>query len=338
MSRKRRKRNNRRTKRQGLRLGWLLWVAGVLTLAYFALKYLPGKIEAMEWAAEAPPTPSFTPTPYPTPLAPAIAGDDPDLDALSAYMLELINVDRVQHGLQPVVWDALAADVGRLHAEEMAAAGYMSHWNRMGLGPDIRYALSGGRDVIMENVFASFQRYDDGSVVWEDDWAARVHEAQVALMKSPGHRANILTPEHTHVGVGMAYDEETGEFRIAQEFVNHYLVVEDSFGGQMVAVQPGDSLAFGITLMPGATQPLVNLAYEPFPQAMTISELNETSTYESPAAFVDVIEHTVDLRGNLAIPVTIPNLPQTGYYHVRIWVQVAGESVPASNIVISVGE
>jgi len=332
MSRKRRK------QRQGLRLGWLFWVAGGLAVIYFVINILPAQLGQLELVVDESPTPSFTPTPYPTPIAPEISGDDPDLGALEAYMLELINVDRAAHGLQPVFWDSLAVEVGRLHAGEMAAAGYMSHWNLAGLGPDIRYSQSGGRDALMENVFSSFQRYDDGSPVWEVDWAARVREAQEALMNSPGHRANILTPGHTHVGVGIAYDAATGEFRVAQEFINRYLSADTGFESQMMEAHPGESFAFEIALLPGAAQPLINLVYEPLPNAMTISALNETSTYESPAVFVDEIKYSVDWGGDLAVPVTIPRNPQSGYYHVRVRVQVDGESVPASDIVVKLVE
>ena len=338
MTRKRHRRSKRRKQRQGLRLGWLFWVAGGLAVIYFVINILPARLGKLALSEDSSPTSSFTPTPYPTPIAPEIAGDDPDLDALATYMLELINVDRVANGLQPVIWDSLAAEVGRFHAEEMAAAGYMSHWNLAGLGPDIRYSQSGGRDVVMENVFSSYQRYDDGSSVREADWAARVREAQEALMKSPGHRANILMPAHTHVGVGMAYDAATGEFRVAQEFLNRYLIADTGFESQMMEARPGESFAFGITLLPGAAQPLINLVYEPLPNAMNVSALNETSTYESPAVFVHEIKYSVDLRSNLAVPVTIPREPQSGYYHVRIWVQVDGESVPASDIVVKLME
>ncbi|MBL6981475.1 MAG: CAP domain-containing protein [Anaerolineales bacterium] len=336
MSRKRHQRSRQRKKHQGMRISWLILFVIAIIVAYYAFVISPIEFEELGLLTDETSAPDFTPTPYPTPIAPIISGDHLDLDVLSAYMLELINVDRVAHGLQPVVWDNLAAEVGRLHAEDMAAAGYMSHWNMAGLGPDIRYNRAGGRDVVMENVFSSYQRYDDGSPVYEADWAARVREAQEALMNSPGHRANILTPEHTHVGVGMAYDAQTGEFRVAQEFLNRYISVDTGFVDQIVIAKPGDSFAFGISLLTGVAQPLINLAYEPLPQPLTISELDETSTYESPAVFVEQINHSVSLGGDMSIPVNIPQIPESGYYHVRIWINVNGEQIPASDIVISV--
>lgn len=283
---------------------------------------------------DTPPPPNFTPTPYPTPVAPVIVGDTPDLDALAAYMLELINVDRVAEGLEPVQWDAHAAEVGRQHAQEMANAGYMSHWNLAGLGPDIRYGLSGGQAVVMENVYSYYSRYDDGSPVWEANWAARVREAQEALMNSPGHRANILTPEHTHVGVGMAYDPLSGEFRVAQEFTNQYLVLHTDADGNVFTAHPGELIIIKFELLPGVSQPLINLAFEPLPSPMSISALNDTSTYTSPAEFVDQIPATLDWNGDYKLRMILPGNAQSGYYHLRIWVVLNGENIPASDLVM----
>ncbi len=300
-------------------------------MAYSGFKARPELFDA--FVATQPP-PNFTPTPYPIPVAPDIAGDTPDLDTLAAYMLELINVDRVANGLEPVQWDAHAAEVGRLHAQEMANAGYMSHWNLAGLGPDIRYGLSGGQTVVMENVYSYYSRYDDGSPVWEVNWSARVQEAQEGLMNSPGHRANILTPEHTHVGVGMAYDPLSGEFRIAQEFTNHYLVIHTDVANQVFTVHPGELLNIKFEILSGVSQPLINLAFEPLSIPMSTSELNDTSTYTSPAELVDQIPVTLDWSGNYKIRTLLPGNAQSGYYHLRIWVVLNGENIPASDLVM----
>lgn len=331
MAHKPKRRKKRRARNRKIRLGWLFWLSGVLALAYFGIREKP---EVLDLFKSSPPPPNFTPTPYPTPIAPDITGAAPDLDALAVYMLELINVDRVAEGLEPVQWDAHAAEVGRLHAQEMAHAGYMSHWNLAGFGPDIRYGLSGGQAVVMENVYSYYSRYDDGSPVWEANWAARVREAQTALMNSPGHRANILTPEHTHVGVGMAYEPTSGEFRVAQEFTNHYLVMQTDTDDQVFSAHPGELINIKFELHPEVSQPLINLAFEPLPSPMSIPELNDTSTYTSPAEFVDQIPATLDWNGDYKLRMFLPGSAQSGYYHLRIWVTLNGENIPASDLVI----
>ena len=99
MSRKRHQRSRRRKKRKGFRFAWLIVIVGGIVLGYYVFNSFPEQLAKIELPADESPTPSFTPTPYPTPIAPVISGDAPDLDVLAAYMLELINVDRVAHGL-----------------------------------------------------------------------------------------------------------------------------------------------------------------------------------------------------------------------------------------------
>ncbi|HBP62693.1 MAG TPA: hypothetical protein DD730_00115, partial [Desulfosporosinus sp.] len=45
-----------------------------------------------------------------------------------------------------------------------------------------------------------------------------VSGSMAALMLSPGHRANILDPRFTHVGVGIAYGSAYGNLYV-QEFL-----------------------------------------------------------------------------------------------------------------------
>ena len=176
--------------------------------------------------------------PTETPPGPAPGTDGADLAALAQRMLELVNADREANGLQPVAWDATAAAAGQKHSEEMAQFGYMSHWNMDGYGPEYRYSRAGGLDMSQENVYRLVHQWEDGRGAPIDDWEQVVADAQAALMNSPGHRANILAPEHTHLGVGIAYNAATGNVAIAQEFVNRYVTIEPL----PQRAQPGDRL------------------------------------------------------------------------------------------------
>lgn len=254
----------------------------------------------------------------------------PNAQDLLDYFLQLINAARRQQGLSPVAWDAFAAQVGRAHAEEMAQNQYMSHWNLLGYGPDVRYSLAGGQDSAMENVFSSWRRYDNGTPVPIDDWRAQIDEAHMALMNSPGHRANILMPEHTHVGIGIAYDAATGEFRVAQEFVNRYIKLEPlpSVGqlGQVILVRG--------QLFPGSTQPMINLAFEPEPRPMNVAQLNATKTYASPAQFLEAYNVQEQPDGIFQADVKLGTQP--GLYHVRIWVKAQDLNPQAADWIIRV--
>lgn len=277
-----------------------------------------------------------TATPHPEPPAgggkPLPSGEGSQsfyVPALQRLMLDLINRDRQANGLSPVEWDESAAQAAMAHAEDMAAQNYFSHWNTQGWGPDVRYGLAGGTDVIRENVAAQWRRYDDGRPAPIDDWPALIRDVQAGLMNSPGHRANILDPHHTHVGVGIGYNAQTGETRIAQEFINRYVQLAP-------AVNSGNVVALSGTLLNGASKPLVNVAVEPLPKPLTPDDLNNRMprTYQSPAENIAVVR--MEMQANDRFTARVP-LGQNGagLYHIRIWVNVNGEQVPAANVLIA---
>jgi uncharacterized protein YkwD len=272
-----------------------------------------------------------TATPHPLPL-PTGEGSEMDAPALQRLMLDLINADRQANGLTPVEWDEGAAQAATAHAEDMAAQGYFSHWNTQGYGPDVRYALAGGTDVIRENVASQWRRYDDGRPAPIDDWAEVMREAQTGLMNSPGHRANILDPFHTHVGVGIAYNAQTGETRIAQEFIHRYAALAGT------PALKGNAVELNWTLLNGATEPLINVAFEPMPKPLSPDDLNNRMprTYSSPAEIIDVMQPEAQGDGRFAARVPVGQ-NGAGLYHIRIWVKLGDEQVPAANVIVPVG-
>jgi uncharacterized protein YkwD len=253
-----------------------------------------------------------------------------DVLALQSYMLNLVNADRRAAGLTPVQWDNFAAQVGQAHAEDMAANDYLSHWNLAGEGPDVRYGRAGGTETVQENVYMYQYRYGSGSPAPIEDWETVIRDAEISLMRSPGHRANILAPEHTHVGVGIAYNPATGAVHIAQEFLNRYVSMEPL----PVEAHVGDTLTVKGQLLPSASNPLINLAYEPFPQPMTVSQVEARLTYKSPAEFLLATEPGVDVNGHFVAQVALGAEGLPGIYHVLIWVDVGEVSVHTVNAVI----
>lgn len=245
-------------------------------------------------------------------------------------MLDLINADRQANGLSAVEWDDSAAEAAQAHAEDMARQDYFSHWNTRGWGPDVRYGLAGRTDVIKENVAAQWSRYDDGRPAPIEDWREVIRDAQVGLMNSPGHRANILDPHHTHVGVGVAYNAQTGEARIAQEFINRYIELTP------VNAANNSEVEISGTLLRSAREPLINVAFEPLPQPLTTDDLNNRmpQTYRSPAETVDVVRPNVQGQ-RFAARVSLGR-QGPGLYHIRIWVNVDEQDVPAANVVVAV--
>lgn len=270
-------------------------------------------------------TPDSTPAAFETP-APF------DRLYLRQFMLDLVNADRAAAGLPSVAWDDTAAYAGQIHAEEMAAHGYLSHWDLEGNGPDYRYTHAGGLHAVQENVYSRVQRYEDGSAVPVTDWEAVIREAEAALMNSPEHRRNILNPAHTHVGIGLAYNNTNGEFRVAQEFVGHYVLLDPL--PKQIAL--GSRVRLSGQVLTSVNELLLNLAYEPFPTSLDITELNATSAFQSPAEIYDSLLIAVSPDGRFNESIILDYEGRPGRYHIRLWVETEQGKIPATVFVLDV--
>ena len=259
-------------------------------------------------------------------------GDPFQAAQLERVMLGAINQSRRGSGLTPLEWDPVAAEAGRRHAADMAEHDYFSHWDRTGYGPEYRYNLAGGIHSVMENIYVHGRQLVDGRPIQLFDFTSPVLAAHSSLMQSSGHRRNILTPEHTHVGVGFAYNPRSAKLYLVQEFVNRY-----------VGIDPlPRTAALGATLtvtgraLPGALEPTINLAWEPFPTPMTREQLAATTSYRSTAIFYQALAVQQLADGTFRVRVPLNYKGREGVYHVRVWARVAGREVLASETLIEV--
>lgn len=332
----------------GLALGWLLFGHGEDgTQTQSATPSMATAISVAGLPTDQPfetrpaATPAFnTDIPAPAVIAPtakvapaAPSGSLPlALDDLQAQALELINQSRAAEGLSLVAWDDQAAQVAQAHAEDMLDGPFFSHWNRDGYGPDHRAALDAGMtDTVFENIHMTWRRTSDDQPAPIEDWPQRILDAHLGLMDSPGHHRNIMDPAHTHVGVGIAYRPEIGELRLVQEFVNRYVELDP-----LPAELPvGAEVEISGRLINGATDPLINLAYEPFPQSMSLETLDETGSYQSAAQFFSAPRTTVE-GDRFRTRAILDFDGQPGLYHVWVFATVLGERVKAASAIIVV--
>jgi len=107
--------------------------------------------------------------------------------------------------------DAAAGQAALAHAQAMQAGDFFSHWDTTGEKPTRRWNLLGGFDALSENIY--FYRGPSSG------YQQLIDEAMKTLMNSPGHRATIMDPAHTNVGLGFVYDDHTKSFYVDQEFV-----------------------------------------------------------------------------------------------------------------------
>lgn len=233
-------------------------------------------------------------------------------DPLYTLAMELINESRREAGLQPVVWDSVAAEAGRRHAVEMAQWGYFSHWNLEGLGPEHRYSRAGGANAVRENLSAL------ASIRPPDDWETVIRETHAGLMDSPGHRENILDPAHTHVGLAIAYSAASGQMRLAQEFTNQYVTLNQWL--PLTAERGARLVVDGVIANPNLSNVLLDVAWEPLPPPLSVDELNATNTYTSAAQSFD----TRAVGASFVEEVVLDNVGRPGIYHIRIFADING--------------
>lgn len=118
-------------------------------------------------------------------------------------MLDLVNHERTSRGLKSLHEDDALRDVGRAHSKDMLVRGYFSHVNPDGLDPFER----------MDRVGITGYTFAGENLAF----APTVDIAHTGLMNSPGHRANILKPEFTKLGIGCADAGIRGKM-FSQEF------------------------------------------------------------------------------------------------------------------------
>jgi len=144
-----------------------------------------------------------------------VANYRPRTDQLELQMLDLVNRDRTDPSTvqetkgraRPLQWDGRLAEVARLHSEEMAREGFFSHEGMDGSQPSNRVTRAG---IQWRSTGENIAKCRD------------VAEAEAIFMDEPkfrqNHRGNILNPEYTHIGVGIARGPD-GTLYITQEFV-----------------------------------------------------------------------------------------------------------------------
>jgi hypothetical protein len=168
----------------------------------------------------------------------------------------------------------------------------------------------------------------DGRAAPIEDWPRVIRDAQASLMQSPGHRRTILDPAHTHVGIGIAYDPQRGEMRLAQEFVTRLVDME----ALPAEVAPGDTLVVRGTLSDPATDPLINLAYMPWPTPFTADTVPQ-GTYTSPAEIIEAIQPQLDDR-QFSANVRLGQSNAPGIYTIRVWVRQGEEMVLSNELIV----
>lgn len=130
------------------------------------------------------------------------------------YLLSLLNVDRVGNRVATLlVEDPKLNTVAAWRSQDMISRHYFSHVIPgtglvfSVLGQDhVRYMQAG--ENIVENTYLTLAPFKKV-----------LAEINADFMHSPGHRANILRPAFTRVGIGIAVDPTTDTTIVTEVFV-----------------------------------------------------------------------------------------------------------------------
>ena len=123
---------------------------------------------------------------------------------LEIKMLEMVNEERIKHGLKPLKADPELGLVARAHSNDMFVKGYFAHDSPEGKSPFDR----------MRGANVQFNFAGENLAL-----AQTLEIAHTNLMNSPGHRANILHPSFGRLGIGVLDGGFYG-LMISQEFRN----------------------------------------------------------------------------------------------------------------------
>ncbi len=114
------------------------------------------------------------------------------LAGLEKQVFELVNKERANNGLGPLTWDWQAARVARTKSQDMIDKKYFAHES----------PTYGSPFKMMEKFGLKFSAAAENIAKGQNTAQA----VMTSWMNSPGHKANILSKQTTHIGVGAAKD------------------------------------------------------------------------------------------------------------------------------------
>ena len=152
-------------------------------------------------------------------------------NALEEQMLELVNDERANAGLNPLRFNDTLNDSSEDHSSWMLDADVFEHQGVNGSTPHAR----------MEDAGYQFEGnwHSGENIAWMSEDNVPGHEDEVValhngLMNSPGHRANILNPDFTEIGIGI----EAGLFSVQNDEYSSVMISQNFAHTDADAVTP----------------------------------------------------------------------------------------------------
>jgi len=163
---------------------------------------------------------------------------DFDEDQAEFLMLQSINTIRYNEHLPLLSLDDNLSIASRRHSLDMAAQDYFGHFSPDGESPDDRAREIGLPNPIQENI---------GIIrTFGQSLEEVINALMDGFMESPEHRANLLDPDLTHVGIGFYQDLDGTNHRLTAgndpdsiyRGFGTVLVVQDFYRRRVTLLEP----------------------------------------------------------------------------------------------------
>ena len=264
---------------------------------------------------------------------------------LIQHALDKINEDREKNNLKPVVLSSNSA--AQSHANDVFSQKIISHWMSNGEKPYMTYTNFGGAGSVSQNVAISYCSGFGCSM----DPIKEIERAEYSMMHDDassdwGHRDNILQPYHTHVSIGISYDDNF--FVLVQNFEDNYLMSENPISVTENHVYINSNLKSG-------NPQNIGIFYDPLPTpqlylqhrndghyelgdyvAVVVPPAPLNSYYEQPSKHLLIEAENWTADDNfILIDFDISSiLVKPGVYTIGIWIDEGGKDFLVTNYAI----
>jgi len=219
----------------------------------------------------------------------------------------LINQSREENKLLPVELGTNRA--AQVHATDMLANDFLSHYGTDGLKSYMRYTLAGGTGYEGESIarVALHWSGEKGSA-YQSYLVSMLEQAEKLMLQNPGDLSIILDKEYRHVNIGIAYNDNY--LYLVQQFETNYV----EFSG-VPEIQDG-ILSLAARIESGIVPCQVQIYYDATPGILSSGQLSY-APYSIPGQPIALIRSMSGLPyqndekkiawNSYPSPVTVPN-------------------------------
>jgi uncharacterized protein YkwD len=192
-------------------------------------------------------------------------------NVLNQFALEIVNYERRNGGLSPLINDVTADKVAEEHVKELSNRSVISHFSVKGDNPDRRYTMAGGSDAMVESV-ASLKTSEPGNNRLSKAAVAKIVKS---LLGRQDDRDALMSPDASHFGFSIAQSADKSKLLSAFEVIARHGVVDNV----PVEVSVGDKLEIKGTMEAPYVFDRITVAWE-----ATNNGANPSSADESEEA------------------------------------------------------